>query len=94
MKIACCTMEMITLIFLLFVSFNGGYSYLNTTETDLEYGSTTELVSAWGEPDRIVFANELGFVASQLEAVEIWSYENPLRSVIVRGDVVISIQEG
>ncbi len=94
MKIACCTLEMITLIFLLFVSFNGGFDYLNTTETDLEYRSTTELVSAWGEPDSVVFAAELGFASSQLEAVEIWSYEDPLRSVIVRDGVVVSIQEG
>jgi hypothetical protein len=94
MKIACCTLEMITLIFLLFVSFNGGFNYLNTSRVDLEPRSATELVSAWGEPDNVVLANELGFLSSQLEAVEIWSYEDPLRSVIVRGDVVVSIQEG
>jgi hypothetical protein len=94
MKIACCTLEMITLIFLLFVSLNGGFSYLNAPETDLESRSTTELVSAWGEPDRIVAAADIGFASSQLEAVEIWSYENPLRSVIVRHDMVVSIQPG
>ncbi len=94
MKIACCTLEMIALIFLLFVSFNGGFNYLNTAQADLEASSTTELVSAWGEPDSIVAAIDLGFVSSQLGEVEIWSYENPLRSVIVRDNVVVSIQEG
>ena len=94
MKIACCTLEMIALIFLLFVSFNGGFNYLNTPRTDLEPRSTTELVSAWGEPDRVVAAVDIGFASSQLEAVEIWSYDNPLRSVIVRDDIVVSIQPG
>ncbi|MGB2983390.1 MAG: hypothetical protein WBC63_05945, partial [Candidatus Bipolaricaulia bacterium] len=78
MKIACCTMEMIALIFLLFVSFNGGFNYLNTSRTDLEPTSATELVSAWGEPDNVVAAADIGFASSQLEAVEIWSYEDPL----------------
>ena len=51
-------------------------------------------MATWGEPDSVVFANDLGFASSQLETVEIWSYENPLRSVLVRDNVVVSIQEG
>ena len=94
MRIACCTLEMITLIFLLFVSLNGGFSYINAPRTDLISESTTELVSAWGTPDSVVTATDLGFVSSQLAAVEIWSYDNPLRSVIVRNDVVVSIRTG
>ncbi len=94
MKIACCTMEMIALIFLLFVSLNGGFSYINAPRTDLISESTTELVSAWGAPDSVVAAVDLGLLSSQLETVEVWSYEDPLRSVVVRDDVVISIQEG
>ena len=94
MKIACCTLEMITLIFLLFVSFNGGYDYLNTTQASFAPSSTTELVATWGEPDSIVAAADVGFASSQLETVEIWSYENPLRFVLVRDNIVVSIQEG
>ena len=94
MKIACCTMEMIALIFLLFVSINGGFSYLNAPRTDLISESTTELVSAWGEPDSVAVATELGFDSSQLETVEIWSYDDPVRSVVVRNNVVVSIRMG
>lgn len=94
MKIACCTLEMITLIFLLFVSINGGFTYLNTTRADFVSGSTTELVSAWGAPNNVVTATDLGFVSSQLVAVEIWSYDDPVRSVIVSNNVVVSIRLG
>ena len=94
MRIACCTLEMIALIFLLFVSINGGFSYLNTPRTNLVSESTTELVSAWGEPDSVAVAIDLGFDSSQLETVEIWSYSDPLRSVVVRNDVVVSIRTG
>ena len=94
MKIACCTLEMITLIFLLFVSLNGGFSYLDAPEVDPVYESTAELLSAWGEPDRIVAAADIGFASSQLEAVEIWSYANPSRSVVVRNNIVVSIRTG
>jgi len=94
MRIACCTLEMIALIFLLFVSINGGFNYLNTPRTDLISESTTELVSAWGEPDSVAIATDLGLVSSQLEAVEIWSYDNPSRSVVVRNNVVVSIRLG
>jgi len=41
-------MEMIALIFLLFVNINGGYSYLNNdtaAKTDLVSRPTTELVT-------------------------------------------------
>jgi hypothetical protein len=94
MKIACCTMEMIALIFLLFVSINGGFTYLNAARTDLVSESTTELVSAWGAPDSVATAADLGFDSSQLAAVEIWSYVSPSRSVVVRNDVVVSIRTG
>jgi len=94
MKIACCTLEMVTLIFLLFVSMNGGFSYLDAAKEDLTPGSTVELVSVWGEPDRVAAAADLGFASAQLDAVEIWSYDEPQRSVIVRDGVVLEIREG
>ena len=94
MKIACCTLEMITLIFLLFWSFNGAYSVLNAPSTDLVSQPTSELVASWGEPDAIAAATDLGFRTSQLDTVEIWSYANPTRSVVVRDNVVVSIRMG
>jgi hypothetical protein len=94
MKIACCTMEMIALIFLLFVSINGAFSYLDTPRTDLVNESTTDLVAAWGAPDSVSTAVDLGFVSPQLMAVEIWWYDDPLRSVIVSNNVVVSIRTG
>lgn len=95
MKIACCTVEMIALIFLLFVSMNGGYSYLNSTpRTDLVNQPSTEVVSAWGEPDSVIAANELGLLSNRLAEVEIWSYDNPARSVVIRDNVVISVRLG
>jgi len=94
MKIACCTLEMIALIFLLFLSINGGFSYLDGARTNFVSGSATELVSAWGAPDSVVTATDLGLVSSQLVAVEIWSYDDPVRSVIVRDNVVVSIRLG
>ena len=94
MKIACCTLEMIALIFLLFVSRNGGFTYLNEARADYAYASTTELVSAWGEPDAVVAANDLGFASAQVDAVEVWTYADLERSVVVRGDAVLSIQDG
>jgi len=94
MKIACCTVEMITLIFLLFWSFNGAFSYLGAPSTDWVSRPTSELVSAWGEPDRVAVAADLGFNSAQLETVEIWSYADPLRSVVVRDDVVVAIRTG
>ncbi|MBE0636684.1 hypothetical protein IH601_11865 [Candidatus Bipolaricaulota bacterium] len=95
MKIACCTMEMVALIFLLFLSINGGYSYLNNTpRTDFVSRPTTELITAWGEPDTVIAANELGFLSTRIAEVEVWSYDNPARSVIVRDDIVVSIRLG
>lgn len=95
MKIACCTVEMIALIFLLFVSMNGGYSYLNSTpRTDLVNQPSTEVMSVWGEPDSVIAANELGLLSNRLAEVEIWSYDNPARSIVIRDDVVISIRLG
>lgn len=97
MRIACCTVEMVALIFMLFVSINGGYSYLNDDvagRTDLVSRPTTELVTAWGEPDSVVAAHDVGFVSTQLAQVEIWSYANPARSVSVRDNVVLAIRWG
>jgi hypothetical protein len=94
MKIACCTLEMVTLIFLLFVSFNGGFSYLDGANAGFVPASTTELVSSWGEPDRIVAADDLGFASSQFDAIEIWSYANPARFVVVRNGTVVSVRSG
>ena len=93
MKIACCTVEMIALIFLLFVSMNGAFSYTNAPARDnFVSRPTTELVSAWGEPDTVTVANDLGLVSSQLAEVEVWSYYHPVRSVVVRDNVVVSIR--
>ncbi len=97
MKIACCTVEMIALIFLLFVSINGGYSYLGDdlgARTDLVSRSTGELLAAWGMPETVVVASDVGLVSPQLESVEIWAYANPVRSVSVRDNVVLSIRWG
>ena len=94
MKIACCTVEMVALIFMLFWSFNGAYSVVDAPSIDLVSRPTTELVSVWGEPDRVSAATDYGFETAQLETVEIWSYANPARSVVVRDDVVVSIRVG
>jgi len=95
MKIACCTVEMVALIFLLFVSINGGYSYLNNTpRTEFVSRPAAELVTAWGEPDTIIEANEFGFLSARLAEVEVWSYDNPARSVVIRDDIVVSIRLG
>ncbi len=94
MKIACCTLEMITLIFLLFWSFNGAFNYVNGPSTDLVSQPTSELIATWGEPDSVAVATDLGLRTSQLETVEIWSYANPSRSVVVRDNVVVSIRVG
>ncbi len=94
MKIAPCILEMITLIFLLFWSFNGAFTYVSAPSTDLISQSTSELVTAWGEPESVTVAADVGLHASQLEDVEIWSYANPARSVIVQNDVVVSIRMG
>ena len=95
MKIACCTVEMITLIFLLLMSMNGAYNYLNSSpNVDLVTRPTTELVSAWGTPDNVVAATDVGLVSPRLAEVEIWSYYNPARSVVVRDNVVMSIKFG
>jgi len=94
MKIACCTLEMITLIFLLFVSLNGGFSYLDEANASLVPASATELMSTWGEPSSIVAANDLGFASSHLETVEVWSYANPARYVVVRDGLVVSVRTG
>jgi len=90
-------MEMITLIFLLLVSFNGAFNYLDDVDIsriDLVSKPTTELVSAWGAPDNVVVATDIGLVSSQFDEVEIWSYYNPVRSVSVRDNVVLSIRWG
>ena len=74
---------------------NGAFSYTNApAREDLVTQSTTELVTAWGEPDAVATAADLGLVSEQLAEVEIWSYYNPVRSVSVRDNVVVSIREG
>ena len=93
MKIACCTLEMITLIFLLVVSLNGGFQYTEH-HADFTNRPAEELVSAWGQPDTIVAATDVGFASSGMEDVEVWSYSNTDRSVIVRGNTVIAVREG
>ena len=92
MKIACCTMEMIALIFLLFVSINGGFSVLDAPKANLVNGSTAELVSAWGVPDRVTAASDVGLESAKLDDVEIWTYDDRARSVVVRDDTVVSIR--
>jgi len=94
MKIACCTVEMIALIFMLFWSLNGAFSVVNAPSADLVSQPTTELVSVWGEPDRVSAAADLGFEAAQLDTVEVWAYADPSRFVVVRDDTVVSIREG
>ncbi len=94
MKIACCTVEMITLIFLLLVSINGAYTHVRTPTTSLVARPTEELASAWGEPETILSASKMGFKSPQLAHVEVWTYENPARSVVVRDDIVVSIRYG
>jgi len=94
MKIACCTLEMITLIFLLFWSLNGAFSVLDAPASHLTTGSIAEIVAAWGAPDDVVAASDLGFASAQMKDVEIWSYANPARSVVVRNDTVVSIRRG
>ena len=91
MKIACCTLEMITLIFLLIVSINGGFQYAEDY-TDFTNRPAEELVSVWGRPDAVVAAPDVGFASAGMENVEVWSYDD--RSVIVRGDTVIAVREG
>jgi len=86
-------LEMLAPIFLLFVSFNGGFDDLNTTQANLEPSSTTELVAAWGEPDSAVFADH-SFASSQFDTARIWSSDDPERSVLIRDNIVVSIQEG
>jgi len=51
-----------------------------------------ELVSAWGVPDRVTAASEVGFESSKLDDVEIWTYDDRARSVVVRDDIVVSIR--
>jgi len=93
MKIACCTLEMITLIFLLIVSFNGAFSTLED-QADFTNRPAEELVSAWGQPDEIVAATDVGFASIGMENVEVWSYDDTGHSVVVRGDIVIAVREG
>jgi hypothetical protein len=88
---------MITLIFLLFISMNAGLTYSNYSnapDIDLVNEPTEEVLSVWGAPDRIVAAADLGLASSQLAAVEIWSYDSPERSVVVRNNIVVSIRVG
>ena len=76
------------------MSLNGGFSYLDGAEASFVSASATEFVATWGEPDSTVAANDLGFVSSQFEAAEIWSYANPARFAVVRDGIVFSVRIG
>jgi len=93
MKIACCTLEMITLIFLLVVSLNGGFQYAEDY-ADFTNRPAEELISVWGQPDTIVAATDVGFASTHMGDVEVWSYDGTNRSVIVRSGTVIAVREG
>ena len=94
MKIACCTLEMITLIFLLFWSFNGAVQVLDAPGPNLISQSTAELIATWGRPVSVVTAAEAGFRTAQPERTEVWTYADPARTVVIRDDVVVSIRMG
>jgi len=92
MKIAYCTLQMVTLIFLLFVSINGGLTYSGPTESDLIDQPVEQVLFMWGAPQSIVSSSDLGFTTSALAGVEVWVYERPDRSVVVRDGLVVSIR--
>ena len=94
MKIACCTPEIITLIFPLFVGFNGGFQYLDALRGNVAPTSTPEVVSTWGEPDRVATAAEVGFSSANPSDVQTWSNNTPKRTTILRDNEIISIREG
>jgi len=94
MKIACCTLEMITLIFLLFWSFNGAVQVLDAPGPKLISQSTSELIATWGRPVSVVTAAEAGLRIAQPRQTLVWTYTNPARTVVVRDDVVVSIRIG
>jgi len=52
-----------------------------------------ELVSAWGQPDEIVAATDVGFASTGMENVEVWCYDDTSHSIIVRDDTVIAVRE-
>jgi len=92
MKISYCTLQMVTLIFLLFVSINGGLTYSGPTDAELIDRPAEELLSAWGSPQKIVHSSDLGFTSSALAGVEVWMYKQPDRSVVIRDGVVVAIR--
>jgi len=94
MKIACCTIEMIALVFLLFVSINGGLTAIESERGALVSRSTSELIATWGEPDRIESSASAIMALPDREKVEIWTYANPARTVVIRDDVIVSIHHG
>ena len=94
MKIAYCTLEMVTLIFLLLMGINGGHQYLDTVQVQAAPTSTAELITLWGQPDDVATAADVGFSSAQMTDVEVWSYTNPHRTAIVRDEEIISIREG
>jgi len=94
MRIACCTLEMVTLIFLLFLGYNGGQQYLDTVSIEATPTTTTELVAQWGQPDDVATAEDVGFASAQMTDVEIWTYTRPQLTAIVRDEEIISIREG
>lgn len=93
-KIACCTVEMIALVFLLFVSINGGLTAVNADRGALVSRSTSQLIATWGEPDRIDTSRNAALAIPDRANVEVWTYSNPARSVVIRDDIIVSIRYG
>ena len=91
MRIPFCMIEMVALIFVLFLSFNAAHTYCSAPEPVAINSPTTQLRAAWGNPSRVVSASDVGFTSPRLAPVEVWHYENPNRSVVVRDDVVVSV---
>jgi len=66
-----------------YTSFNGGFSYLED-QADFANRPAEELVAA----------TDVGFASTGMKNIEVWSYDDTCRSVIVRGDTVIAVREG
>jgi hypothetical protein len=92
MRIPYCTLQMVTLIFLLFMSINAGLTHTGPTSADFINQPAERLLSAWGAPHAVIQSSDLGFTTSALATVEVWVYERPARSVVVRDGVVVAIR--
>ncbi len=93
MKIAWGTIQMVSLIGMLLICFNGGLQYGTGTYSE-NPDSVVELEQTWGAPSRIVTADQLGFSEGHFEDVEIWVYDEADRYVIVRSSSVVAVKEG